>query len=239
MERELNNLIKPRFMRLSDPDSSALEVIVAALNGENEMLTPEQRSALVNFVELWNQSGRNPLRRPFASEFLSKRKRFSFNNLATTWRLRLVPESAPAPDAGGAAWFMHPDSNDAAALLAVALLTHPLRSKVSDRPCQRTACRRWFIKKRNGQLTCSRQCRDVVRAADQNEREREDKHEKKLELVRDWISEWEKATDREKRRYGNWKEFIVWKTKKEVSKQFITRAVTNKELKAPKGGKGK
>jgi hypothetical protein len=120
-------------------------------------------------------------------------------------------------------------------VFASILITNPLRMKLSDGPCEN--CKRWFIKKRLTQKSnrCSRRCRDIIRAGVRNKEVRERKHEEKLKLARRLIGEWRKASAREKKKFRNWKEFIEWKSKKELTKKFVTRAVTNKELMPPKG----
>ncbi|SPF32103.1 hypothetical protein SBA1_1030037 [Candidatus Sulfotelmatobacter kueseliae] len=188
-------------------------------------------AALVKFVELWNESGRNPKNNPLREElgevFSENPKRFSLDNLTKAWTWTLLPDTSGL--AGGARWFMLPSDlveHDLAVCFASILLTNRYRDKLSDGPCQRTACGKWFIKRRPLQKQCSRRCLAVVRSMAAVKKEREEAHKDNLKKARKALRCW-------RRRSGlDWKTYVSLATK--LTTKFLTRAVTNKELTAPK-----
>jgi len=210
--------------------------IVAALNGADSKMpfSKAHHQKLVAFVESWNKSGRNPLREPF-SKLIAEDAPFSLEELARAFTWDLVSR----PGDSGAMWEKRPSElaySNPSLFYAALLFANPLRMKLSDGPCQRPACQRWFIKTRENQKTCSRRCLGVVRSVAAMKEQRKREHEERLELAQQLISKWEGASAKEKKKHGSWKEFVESKSKKNVSKKFITRAVNNKELRSPKGG---
>jgi len=104
-------------------------------------------------------------------------------------------------------------------------LTNPLRWKLSDGPCQRKRCGKWFIKRRPLQKQCNRRCLAIVRSMEAVKKERQDAHTENLKNARRALRSW-------KRKSGlDWKTYVAGATG--LTKKFITRAVTNKELTAP------
>jgi hypothetical protein len=150
-----------------------------------------------------------------------------------------------------------PAGTDLAVVFAGVLITNPLRIRLSG-PCER--CGRWFIKKQLRREpktnTCSRQCRDAVRSPKRNKEVRAHQKRHKLELACYWMEKWKELSEREKRKYTDWKDFVETKTETEpiplslslskqsrdalpLSKKFLTRAVNDKKLKPPREGKTK
>jgi hypothetical protein len=162
VKAELNN--RHRLM-MPDP-LQELQLVIDALNGEDPRLSKEGHASLLRYVEAWNRAKRNPSKMELSR---ADWKRFSLPNLQNIWRLNL------APDVSGAYWWLSPTGEnfrDIAAFYASLLLTNSLRGKLSDGPCKRTRCAKWFIKKRAEQKTCSTRCLCVVRSAVGNKEER-------------------------------------------------------------------
>jgi len=214
---------------------SSLLAIVMALNGENPLLRNSQdRAALVRFVETWNAAKRNPWK-------TRADERFSLSNLERVWTWKLAPigrtpevERKTAElkergvrvredwvrDAGGAYWVKsHGTNRDVAALFVEMLLTNPLRGKLSDGPCQREKCARWFIKRRPLQKCCSQRCGAIVKTAEHVSGQRKAEKEKKLEIVRAALQQWKKSQTR-----TDWKTWVS--KKKGLSTKFLTRNFT-------------
>jgi hypothetical protein len=217
---------------------SSLSAVVLALNGDNPLLQDsEDRAALVRYVEAWNSSGRNPWK---MARFLSPTdaKRFSLSSLERVWtwtlaRIGRTPEADRTiaelekrgvrvrEDAGGAFWALSPtgENRDMAAMFAGMLLTNPLRGKLSDGPCQREQCNKWFIKRRPLQKCCSRRCGAIVTTAERVSEQREDAKKVKLKTVRAAHRQWRKSRSR-----MDWKTWVSQKTG--LSTKFLTRNFT-------------
>jgi hypothetical protein len=215
---------------------SNLTAVVMALNGNNPLLRDlEDRAALVRYVEAWNAAKRNPwkMRLPRADA-----ERFSLSNLERVWRWKLArigrtPETdglvkdlerkgiRVREDVGGAYWALSPTGKnlDMAAMFAGMLLTNPLRGKLSDGPCQRDRCKKWFIKRRPDQKCCSRRCGAIVKTAERVSDKREDEKKEKLKIVRAAHRQWRKSPTR-----IDWKTWVSKKTG--LSTKFLTRNFT-------------
>jgi hypothetical protein len=238
--KNLARRIRIRAMR--DGQRLELESIVMALNGENPRLTEEDRAALVRYVEAWNKAGRNPWKMKLLRNGV---RRFSLRKLEEVWTWKLArigrtPETEKVAarlaargikvrdDTGGAYWFISPtgeNSRDAAAMFVGMLLTNPLRGKLSDGPCQRERCKRWFIKRRPTQKQCSARCLGIVRSMARTKTERKNAHQELLGRAR-------KASQAWRRNSGvDWKEFISRKTGLNV--KWLSRAVNKGELHSP------
>lgn len=209
----------------------ALENIVSALNGKNALLRGEDHAALVRFVEAWNRAGRNVCKMTMSK---ADAQRFSFPNLEKVWRLILLPITWPKnPEFGAVSWSIAPygeNRRDVAAFFVSHLLTNPLRGKLSDGPCQRERCKRWFIKRRTLQKCCSRRCTVIVKAGITTSGERTEKHEQDIKLAQKAIREWKSS-------HGDWKQFVSKRTGLTV--KWVSRNTTNKkyphrELRPPK-----
>lgn len=101
------------------------------------------------------------------------------------------------------------------------------RSKLADKPCQRTKCGRWFIKLRPRQKCCSRRCTAVVQSHDRNIKQRKDAHKESLAKARTALRQWRSGNRR-----SDWKTFVSARTK--LSAKWLTRAINKGELKVPK-----
>jgi hypothetical protein len=210
---------------------SSLSAVVMALNGNNSLIQDsEDRAALVRYVEYWknNEAWKNKAKRLTVEDA----ERFSLSNLERVWKWRLAPISGtwsralpgrcwPEPRTG-AYWHPSPtgeNCRDIAAMFAGMLLTNPLRAKLSDGPCQRDRCNKWFIKRKRGQKCCSRRCGAIVRTAERVSDKREDEKKEKLKMVHDAHREWRKSMTR-----IDWKAYVAKKTG--FSKKFLTRNFT-------------
>ncbi|MGB8990063.1 MAG: hypothetical protein WCC37_25930, partial [Candidatus Sulfotelmatobacter sp.] len=143
---------------------------------------------------------------------LADAERFSLSNLERVWTWKLEPIGRTPEtdrkvaelekrgvrvreDVGGAYWAKSPGTNrDLAALFVEMLLTNPLRGKLSDKPCQRPQCNKWFIKRRPRQKCCSRRCGAIVKTAGLVQQRREDEKKEKLKRVRAALREWRTST---------------------------------------------
>jgi hypothetical protein len=218
-----------------------LESVVMALNGENLRLSAEDRAALVRYVEAWNKAERNPWKMKLLP---ADAKRFSLQNLEKVWTWKLAPVgTTPETDqvadklaadgvkirdeVGGADWLISPigkNFRDTAAMFAGMLLTNPWRGKLSEGPCQRERCKRWFIKRRPSQKQCSARCLGIVRSIARTKTQRKKAHQEALARAR-------KASEAWKRNTGvAWKEFISRKTGLTI--KWLTR-VANKGALCP------
>ncbi len=232
--------IAPHF----NGDRRNLLCVVEALNGEDIRLNENGRDALIRFVEAWNKARRNPWKMKLLCE---DRERFSLRKLGSAWEWSLTPVGMPPeaerlendlvrrgikvnePKAGGARWVSSPTGDhfrDLAAVYAGMLFVNPVRDKLSDGPCTRPACRRWFIKKRPLQKQCSRYCLVIVRSGIQNEKKRGEQHEEQLKRARKASRAWRKKSG------VDWLEFVSRETG--LSKKFLTRAVNRGELAPPR-----
>jgi hypothetical protein len=190
-----------------------LDSIVAALNGEVERVNGDSLAGLRRVVQAWADASRNPRKMKVSRE---DRDSFSLRNLERVWRVFLSPTS------DGAYWHFSPvgpNSSDWAALYFSVLLTHPLRGKVCDSPCER--CKKWFVKRRASQKRfCSRRCGAIVENAGRTQKRRAMDHQAKLKKVR--------AAKRKWRKHPDWKQKASRAA--DVSAKWITRAVNNGEL---------
>ena len=231
----MNTKLKKQVQALSD--RSSLTAVVMALNGNNPLLkNSEDRAALVRYVEAWNTAKRNPWKMRLAR---SDAERFSLSNFERVWTWRLAPIGrTPAverlvdgleragkrvhDDVGGAYWAISPtgeNCRDIAVMFAGMLLTNPLRGKLSEGPCQRDRCRKWFIKRRNGQKCCSQKCGAIVKTAERVQKQRQDEKKDKLKAVRAALRDWRTSTTR-----LDWKTWVSKRTG--ISTKFLTRNFT-------------
>jgi hypothetical protein len=239
-------LINLRLRAVRNLERQQLESVVNALNGGDEQLNDADHAALVRFVESWNRAGRNPWKMRLT---LEDRDRFSIRNLERvwTWRLgwigqtpeaeRLVREMTPRGVQsreeripGGAYWSKSPTGDnfrDKAAYFAGLLLTNQMRGKLSDSPCLRELCGKWFIKRRSTQKQCSTRCLTIVTNVARTKKQRQKEHEEKLKLAQSATQLW-KPTSR-----VEWKRFVSKKT--HLSLKWITRAVNREQLELPRG----
>jgi len=211
---------------------------VAGEDGNRPLITEEDRASLIRYVEAWNEAKRNPWKMKLSPD---DERRFSLRNLEKVWRLHLALIGRTSEtekmvrdlertgkrirddDAGGAYWFLSPtgENCDLTAMFVSMLITTPLRDRLSDRPCQREKCRKWFIKQRRTQKGyCKKYCGDIVRQTARTKEKRRSERQSKLRKANIAI-----------RVYGNrpnWKERTSLKTG--ISTKFITRAVNKNEL---------
>lgn len=222
---------------------SSLSAVVMALNGDHPHLREEDRAALVRYVEAWNTARRNPWKMRATP---SDADRFSLDNLGRVWTWRLAPIGRTPhsekligdlvargvhvkdenDEPGGAFWASAPNGEncrDMAAMFAGMLLTNPLRGKLSDGPCKREQCKKWFIKRRPLQKCCSQRCGAIVKAAEHVSGQRKAEKKEKLELVRAAYRQWRKCRSRR-----DWKTWVSKKTG--LSTKFLTRNFTNEGL---------
>jgi hypothetical protein len=191
-------------------DLSNLTAVVMALNGNNPLLRDaEDRAALVRFVESL-QTGK-----PLAGDDAA---RFWLPNLERVWKWMLAPIGR-----NGAYWAISPtgdNCHDMAAMFAGMLLTNPLRGKLSDKPCQRPQCKKWFIKRRPNQKCCTRRCGAIVKTAERISHRRKDEKKERLKIGRSAHLQWRKS-----RSSLDWKTWVSKKTG--LSTKFLTRNFTN------------
>jgi|SRR5208283_63385 len=227
--------IKRNLQKLNTSiDLGSMTAVVMALNGDNLQLLrdSEDHKALVGFVKSWNTAKRNPWK-------MQADARFSLSNLERVWTWKLAPIGRTTEtdrmvddleargvrvreDVGGAYWHRSPtgeNCSDIAAMLAGMLLTNPLRAKLSDGPCQRERCNKWFIKRRPDQKCCSRRCGAIVKTAERVNDKREDEKKEKLKIVRDAHREWRKSTTS-----LDWKMWVATRTG--IDRRFLTRNFT-------------
>jgi hypothetical protein len=227
---------------------SSLSAVVMALNGENPLLqNSENRAALVRYVEAWNEAKRNP----WKMQPTEDGDRFSLDNLGRVWTWRLAPIGRTphgeklirklglrvkdeADEPGGAFWAIAPNGEncrDLAAMFAGMLLTNPLRGKLSDGPCQRDRCKRWFIKRRLGQKCCSQRCGAIVKTAAHVSDLRKAEKKENLKTVRAKYRQWRKSKSG-----VEWKVWVSEQTG--LSTKFLTRNFTKEGRIKKVGQKG-
>lgn len=219
--------LKRQLQKLNTSNNlSSLTAVVMALNGDNTLLLrdSEDRAALVRYVEYWKNKAKRLT--------VEDAERFSLSNLERVWKWRLAPMSGtwsvalpgrcwPEPRTG-AYWHPSPtgeNCRDIAAMFAGMLLTNPLRAKLSDGPCQRDRCNKWFIKRRPDQKCCSRRCGAIVKTAERVSDKREDEKKAKLKKVRAAHREWRKSPTS-----MDWKTWVSKNTG--LDKRFLTRNFT-------------
>jgi hypothetical protein len=116
----------------------------------------------------------------------------------------------------------------------IRLLLHPLREKLSDRPCAR--CDRYFLKKTARQTEyCSRKCSRDGTAAFATKKRLRDQHSRKLTVAAELAQKW--ITVRTK---DDWKQWVAKHprgVREEITPKFLTRAVNKGGLMPPKKGK--
>jgi len=197
-----------------------------ALNGDNTLLLrdSEDRAALVRYVEYWKNKAKRLT--------VEDAERFSLSNLERVWKWRLAPMSGtwswalpgrcwPEPRTG-AYWHPSPtgeNCRDIAAMFAGMLLTNALRAKLSDGPCQRDRCNKWFIKRRPDQKCCSRRCGAIVKTAERVSDKREDEKKAKLKKVHAAHRKWRKSATS-----MDWKTWVSKNTG--LDQRFLTRNFT-------------
>jgi hypothetical protein len=206
-------------------EHSSLTAVVMALNGDNPLLqNSEDRAALVRYVEAWNTAKRNPWKMRLTG---ADAERFSLSKLERVWTWKLarigIPpyakQSEEAVEAGGAYWFCSPtgkNRRDLAAMFVGMLLTNPLRGKLSDGPCQRTNCKRWFIKPRPSQKNCPGRCSRIVKNAERIHGQRDDAKTDKLKSARAAQQAWRRSDTK-----LDWKAWVSKETK--LSEKFLSR----------------
>jgi hypothetical protein len=223
---------------------SSLTAVVMALNGDNPLLRdPEDLGALVRYVEAWNKAKRNPWKMRATP---ADAERFSLPKLEKVWKWHLAPIGRPPhseelisdrvargirvkdeiDEPGGAFWAPSPtgeNCRDMAAMFAGMLLTNPLRGKLSDGPCKREQCNKWFIKRRPLQKCCSRRCGVIVTTTEHISGQRKAEKKEKLEIVRAAYRQWRKSRSR-----MDWKTWVSRKTG--LSTKFLTRNFTKDGL---------
>jgi hypothetical protein len=202
--------LKRQLQKLNTASNlSSLTAVVMALNGNNPLLRDsEDLAALVRFVESW-----------IAAKRLTgdDAVRFSLSKLEKVWEWRLAPIGRT-----GAYWASSPTGEnfrDTAAMFAGMLLTNPLREKLSDGPCQRDRCKKWFIKRRLGQKCCSRRCSAIIKTAERVSDKRKDEKKNKVKIVRAAHREWRTSPTS-----LDWKTWVSKKTG--FSIKFLTRNFT-------------
>ena len=230
----------------SKTDRLNLEQVVSSLNGENPRLTSEDVAALVRFVEAWNKARRNPWKMKMTWDDVT---RFSLGRLSGLWESRLAPIGRTpqverlipglvargirvkdeSDEPGGAYWTQSPNlqgARDTAALCVTMLLTNPLRGKLSDGPCQRNHCGRWFIKRRTLQKCCGSGCLRIIQTAGRIQKQREDAKTDKLKKVRAAQQRWRRRNTK-----LDWKAWVSKETG--LSQKFLTWYVNNGKLRTP------
>ena len=211
-------------------------------------MSAEQHASLVRLVEAWNRGGRNPFS-PKMQLTPEDAKRFSPVELAKVFSLQLAGTGATAETerleyalqrasklreahwwraTGGLYWYVTPGENfrDFAASYAAMLLTNPLRGKLSDGPCQRPRCAKWFIKRLRDQKQCSARCTGIVQSRERTAQQRRIAHEQALTRAKKVAQRWKPTMKLD------WKEFVV-KEARLTSTKWLTRAINKGELQTP------
>jgi len=211
------------------------------LSGLNDDDVPDRRAELRKWVEFWNRCGRR-------ADLLLKRApdldRYLHRGNDLPWRvipcaggsgLRLVfllvpSQSHIAPWEDVTVQGLDRESYSPRQLF-VALLLHPDRDKLSERPCGR--CGRYFFKNSGRQkIYCSRKCGKDGTAAYATKKRLRAEHEGKLQVATEEIRRWLKTGSEQ-----GWK---TWISKQPAGRRvgltpkFLTRAVNKGELIEPK-----
>ena len=175
--------------------------------------------------------------------------RFSLARLSGLWESRLAPIGRTPhvekliprlvargirvkdeiEEPGGAYWTQSPNlqgARDTAALCVTMLLTNPLRGKLSDGPCQRNRCGRWFIKRRTFQKCCGSGCLRIMQTAGRIRKQREDAKTDKLSKARTAQQSWRRSDTT-----LDWKAWVSKETG--LSRKFLTRYVNKRKLRTP------
>jgi hypothetical protein len=151
---------------------------------------------------------------------------------------RLNPIRLLGAPGGGAAFFMNSrperDPYQEALRLFIELLLNPKCKRLAG-PC--ASCKAYFIPIRRSALNkyCSRFCGTRSTAIAATQKRRDEEHAAKLlrseEAAREWIT-----ARRKNRTKKEWKAWVSARHP-DITVKFLTRAVTNKELKSPTKGK--
>lgn len=112
-----------------------------------------------------------------------------------------------------------------ALFLFLSFLYNPLRKRLGG-PCKR--CGHYFLRRteRNPKVYCSRLCGWRATGAAAIKQQRQAEHTDKLRRAAERIRRWEESPR------GDWKKSVS--ERGDISVQFLTRAVNNRELKPPK-----
>lgn len=208
-----------------------MEAILIALNSES----PLRREEMRRLVNGWERSERDVAKMLLTHAEL---KPYLYGD-----RKQLPPWRAmPLPSGSGLRVILMPNGpnhpmtreeliRDEARLMFLHFLIHPLRERLCKEPCVR--CARYYVKKTARQkVYCSRRCsRDGTAAFATKSRLREERDHKlriASEEARNWISA---RTDKD------WKTWVASRKSAKrvgITPKFLTRAVNNSELQAPR-----
>jgi hypothetical protein len=131
------------------------------------------------------------------------------------------------------AWFpraaghKNASQKDAALSRFIAFLVNPLAPTLGG-PCER--CGRFYIKNTKRQKTyCSRVCGTADTALTATQKRRQAGYSRKLMIAQRATEQWStKGSPR-----TSWKKWVTAHTKKEITQQWLTRAVNSGKLAAP------
>lgn len=215
----------PRTPTIIYDETGTMELILGALNDENEV----RRSEMRRLVQAWENSGRDVRKLLKTNGELGP---YLYGKQGPTWRAVAIPSGS-----GLEISIMPEGPNDKpltarelvideARLVFLRLLTHPAREKLSSNPCAR--CDRYYQKRTaRNKVYCSRKCSKDGTAAFATKKRLEEEHAAKISRAKAAIQGWITAHTK-----LDWKEFVARK-QPDITPKFLTRAVNKGEITAP------
>lgn len=209
------------------------DLVIRALNDENQV----RRTEIRRLTEAWETAERDVSK---MLESVPELKPYIYGGKAgpswkalptpagTGLRVMLIPEGPSQPIATPADLI-----RDEARLVFLEFLTldEHIRQRLAG-PCAWKNCQQYFWLKGTRRTSyCSRRCCQLAAATRYTRARLDDEHRDKIRRAREAMGKW--RTDRSP---TDWKTY-VHRREPDITAKFLTRAVTNKELKEPKKGR--
>jgi hypothetical protein len=211
--------VRQKPVLITEPDARDLEKICDVLNSKSPNGTE-----LRLLITIWQRSGPNLQKMLWADHVLWRELQATLDTLYLPTRtgrahLALLPTGDPH------------DAKNVARVMFARFTLNPETDKLGG-PCPR--CEKYFIRKTAKQsVYCSHRCASQATAIKRTIEIRQEQHDKKLEIAREGIIEWEKLR-RKRRVKEGWKEWVAaYNPAAEITTRFLTRAVNQGTLQAP------
>jgi hypothetical protein len=203
-----------------------MSAILTALNDEH----PIRRGEMRRLVEAWQESDRDaaklmrkcPELKPYLYDKKGKPRWLAIPICRGSGFQVMVSVEGPP----------HPKTDlirDEARLMFLRLLLNPLRDRLSEHPCARARCGKYFLKTTaSNTVYCSRKCNKADTARSSREQTLEKERVEKLKRATAAATEWLLA-----RTTLDWKRWVA-KRHPDITLTFLTQAVNNKKLSEPR-----
>jgi hypothetical protein len=203
---------------IGGPNRPDLDKVCEVLNSAKY---PERRDSLREIVQRWRASGPNLEKMLDADQILAA-------SMQAAWYSKVSPSKK-----GRAYLVLNPtklrfSTHEYVAGMFAVLTLNPDCEKLSG-PCAYSPCGKYFIRK-GKRLTahCSRRCCQLASAVRYTKRRLGEEREDKLNRTRVAIEKWKTARSKD-----DWKTSVC-KQEPDVTKKFLTRAVTKRTLVEPR-----